>query len=168
MSSSLQPHGLQHTRLPCPSPSRGACPSSYPLHEWCHPTISSSVTLFSVYLPSLPASGSFPTDSARFENKMNWDQNYWPKAMGKQGPQRSVSKGSRHENLWEKENKRGWVEKEHLAEMGKTVEQRSLQLSTPSTHHRTQSLGLRLDNQYPYFTKKPTANFLFIEFWSPN
>ena len=52
--------------------------------------------------------------------------------------------------------------------MGKAVEQQSLQLSTPSTHHRTQSLGLRLDNQYPYFTIKPTANFLFIEFWSPN
>ena len=52
--------------------------------------------------------------------------------------------------------------------MGKAVEQQSLQLSTPSTHHRTQSLGLRLDNQYPYFTIKPTANFRFIEFWSPN
>ena len=91
-----------------------------------------------------------------------------PRLWASRAQQRSVSKGSRHENLWEKENKRGWVEKEHLAEMGKTVEQLSLQLSTPSTHHRTQSLGLRLDNQYPYFTKKPTANFLFIEFWSPN
>ena len=47
MSDSSQPHGLQHTRLPCPSPSPGICPSSCPLNQWCHPTISSSVTLFS-------------------------------------------------------------------------------------------------------------------------
>ena len=43
MSNSLIPHGLQHTRLPCPSPSPGACSNSYPLSQWYHPTISSSV-----------------------------------------------------------------------------------------------------------------------------
>ena len=43
VSDSLQPHGLQHTRPPCPSPSPGVCPSSCPLNQWCHPTISSSV-----------------------------------------------------------------------------------------------------------------------------
>ena len=60
MSGSLLPHGLQHARLPCPSPSPRVCPDSCPLSQWCHPTISSSVTLFSSCPQSLPASGSFP------------------------------------------------------------------------------------------------------------
>ena len=55
----LQPHGLQHARLPCPSPSLGACSSSCPLSWWCHPTISSSVIPFSFCLQSFPASVSF-------------------------------------------------------------------------------------------------------------
>ena len=59
MSDSLWPHGLQHTRLPCPSPTRGACSNSCPLNRWCHPTISSSVIPFSSCLQSFPASGSF-------------------------------------------------------------------------------------------------------------
>ena len=59
VSNSLQPHGLQHARLPCSSPSPGVCSSSCPLSQWCHPTISSSVIPFS-YLQSFPASGSFP------------------------------------------------------------------------------------------------------------
>ena len=60
MSNYLQPHELQHARLPCPSPSPRYCPSSCPLSWWCHPTISSSVIPFSSYLQSFPASGSFP------------------------------------------------------------------------------------------------------------
>ena len=44
VSNSLQPHGLQHARLPCPLPTPGACSNSYPLSQWCHPTISSSVS----------------------------------------------------------------------------------------------------------------------------
>ena len=56
----LRPQVLQHTRLPCPSPSPGVCPSSIPLNQWCYPTISSSVTSFSFCLQSFPASGSFP------------------------------------------------------------------------------------------------------------
>ena len=56
--SSSQSHVLQHTRLPCPSSSPRACPSSCPLNQWCHSTISSSVTLFSC-LQSFSASGSF-------------------------------------------------------------------------------------------------------------
>ena len=60
MSNSLWPHGLQHTRLPCPSPTPGVCPNSCPLSRWCHPTISSSVTPFSSYPQPFPASGSFP------------------------------------------------------------------------------------------------------------
>ena len=60
MSDSLQPHGLQHTRLPCPSPTPRACSNSCPLSRWCHPTISSSVVPFSSHLQSFPASGYFP------------------------------------------------------------------------------------------------------------
>ena len=59
MSDSLQPRGLQHTRLPCPSPIPRACSNSCPSSRWCHPTISSSVVRFS-HLQSFPASGSFP------------------------------------------------------------------------------------------------------------
>ena len=60
MSNSLQPHGLQHARLPCPSPSPGVYSDSCPLSQWCHPTISSSVIPISSCLQSFPASGSFP------------------------------------------------------------------------------------------------------------
>ena len=60
MSNSLQPHGLQHARLPYSSPSSGACSNSSPLSRWCHPTILSSVFPFSSCLQSFPASGSFP------------------------------------------------------------------------------------------------------------
>ena len=60
LSNSFWPHGLQHSRLPCPSPSPGACSNSCPLSPWCHPTISSSVTPFSSCPQSFPASGSFP------------------------------------------------------------------------------------------------------------
>ena len=59
MSDSLQPHGLQHARLLCPSPTLRACSNSCPSSRWCHPTISSSVVPFSG-LRSFPASGSFP------------------------------------------------------------------------------------------------------------
>ena len=60
MSDSLRPHGLQHARLPCPSPTPGAYSNSCPSHQWCHPTISSSVIPFSSCLQSFLASGSFP------------------------------------------------------------------------------------------------------------
>ena len=60
MSDSLQPHGLKHARPPCPSSTPGVYSDSCPLSQWCHPTISSSVILFSSCLQSFPASGSFP------------------------------------------------------------------------------------------------------------
>ena len=60
MSDSLWPHGLQHARLLCPSPTPGACSNSCPLSQWCHPTISSSVIPFSSCLQSFPGSRSFP------------------------------------------------------------------------------------------------------------
>ena len=43
VSDSLRPHGLQHTRPPCPSPTPRVHPNPCPLSRWCHPTISSSV-----------------------------------------------------------------------------------------------------------------------------
>ena len=52
-------HGLQHARLPCPSPSPKSCSNSCPPSQWCHPTISSSVISFASHLQSFPASGSF-------------------------------------------------------------------------------------------------------------
>ena len=56
----LQLHGLQHARPPCPSPTPWICSNSFPWSQWCHPTISSSVTPFSSFPQSFPASGSFP------------------------------------------------------------------------------------------------------------
>ena len=57
---SLRPHGLQHARLPCPSPTPRTCSNSCPTSRWCHPTISSSLVPFSSCPQSLPASESFP------------------------------------------------------------------------------------------------------------
>ena len=54
------PHGLQHARVPCPSPSPSICSNSCPVSQWYHPTISSSVIPFSSCLQSFPTSGSFP------------------------------------------------------------------------------------------------------------
>ena len=59
VSDSMQPHGLQHARLSCPSPFPRACSNSCPLSGWCHPTISSYITRFSCP-QSFPASRSFP------------------------------------------------------------------------------------------------------------
>ena len=60
VSESLWPHGLQHTRTSCPSPTPGVHSDSRPLSPWCHPAISSSVVPFSSCPQFLPASGSFP------------------------------------------------------------------------------------------------------------
>ena len=60
MSNSLQPHGLQLTKPPCPSPTPEVYPNSCPLSRWCQPTISSSVVPFSSHLQSFPALESFP------------------------------------------------------------------------------------------------------------
>ena len=60
MSDCLWLHGMQCTRLPCPSPTPGAYSNSCPLSQWCHPATSSSVVPFSSCLQSFSASGSFP------------------------------------------------------------------------------------------------------------
>ena len=59
VSDSLRPHGLHHTRLPCPSPAPGVYANSCPLSWWWHPAISSSVVPFFFRLQSFPASESF-------------------------------------------------------------------------------------------------------------
>ena len=67
MSNYLWPHGLQHARLPCPSPSPRVCSNPCPLSWWCHPNISSTVALFSSCCQSFLAWGSFPV-SQLFES----------------------------------------------------------------------------------------------------
>ena len=69
VSDSLQPHGLQHARPPCPAPTPGVYPNSCPLSRWCHPTISSSAVPFSSSPQSFPASGSFQTISGVFTDR---------------------------------------------------------------------------------------------------
>ena len=68
VSNSFPPHGPQSSRLPCPSPSLGACSNARPLSQWCHPTISSSSCP-----QSFPASGSFSSESALH---IRWPK-YW-------------------------------------------------------------------------------------------
>ena len=84
MSNSLWPHGLQHTRLPCPSPTLGSCSNSCPLSWWCHPTVSSSVVPFSSCLQSFPASGSFQWVSSSNQvpkKTYRWLINTWKDAQ---------------------------------------------------------------------------------------
>ena len=69
-SHSLRPHGLQHVRFPCPSPTPEAYSNSCLLSRWCHPTISSSVIPFSSCLQFFPASESFPM--SWFFAQKNW------------------------------------------------------------------------------------------------
>ena len=89
MSNSLWPHGLQHTKLPCPSPYPRVCANSCPLSQWCHPTISSSIVFFSSCLQSFPASESFPMSwlftsggqsirtSCPINSYLTWDSNFY-------------------------------------------------------------------------------------------
>ena len=71
VSDSLWPHELQHTRLPCPSPTPGAYSNSCPSTRWCQPTISTFVVPFSSRLQSFPALGSFPVSPC-----IRWPK-YW-------------------------------------------------------------------------------------------
>ena len=87
VSDSLRPHGLQHTRPPCPSPTPGVCSDSRPLSQWCHPTISSSIVPFSSCLQSFPASGSFQMSALC----IRWPK-YWSFSF-------SISPSSEHPGL---------------------------------------------------------------------
>ena len=72
VSNSLRPHGLQHARLPCPSPTPGACSDSCPSSRWCHQTISSSVIPFSSHL-HYPSTWVFSNESAlRIRSPKYW------------------------------------------------------------------------------------------------
>ena len=73
MSDSLRPHGLQHARLPCPSPTPRACSNSCPSSRWCHPTISSSVIPFFSLPSNFPSIRVFSNDSALH---VRWPK-YW-------------------------------------------------------------------------------------------
>ena len=73
MSDSLWPHGLQHARLPCPSPAPGAYSNSCPSHQWCHPNISSSVVPFSSHLQIFPSIRVFSSESVI---RIRWPK-YW-------------------------------------------------------------------------------------------
>ena len=75
MSNSLWPHGLQHARLLCPSLSPGVCSDSCRLSQWYHPTISSSVALFSSCPPSFPASGKWVSSFPGSQLFASGDQN---------------------------------------------------------------------------------------------
>ena len=72
MSDSLWPHGLQHTRTPCPSLTPGVYSNSFPLSQWCHPTISSSAVPFSFCL-RFPSISVFSSESALL---IRWSK-YW-------------------------------------------------------------------------------------------
>ena len=90
VSDSLRPHGLQHARPPCPSPSPGACSNSCPLSWWCHPTVSSSVVPFS-YLPSsFPSIRVFSNESVLFK-WVRWPK-YWSFSF-------SISPSNEHSGL---------------------------------------------------------------------
>ena len=73
VSNFLWPHGLQHARSPCPSPTPAVHPNSCPLSQWCHPAILSSVVPFSSCPQSLPASGFFSNESTLH---IRWPK-YW-------------------------------------------------------------------------------------------
>ena len=73
VSNSLWPHGLQHARPPCPSPTPGVYASSCPLSRWCHPTISSSVIPFSFHLQIFPSIRVFSNESVL---RIRWPK-YW-------------------------------------------------------------------------------------------
>ena len=73
MSNFLWPHGLQHSRFPCPSPTPRNCPNSCPLIQWCYPTIS-TLRRPLLFLPSIfPSTGFFSGESVL---RIRWSE-YW-------------------------------------------------------------------------------------------
>ena len=72
VSNSLQPHGLQHTKLPCPSPAPRAYSNSCPSSQWYHPTISSSVVPFFSRFQPFSASGSFQMSVLQIRRPKYW------------------------------------------------------------------------------------------------
>ena len=81
MSNSLWPHGLQHARPPCPLPTPRAYSNSCPLSQWCHPTISSFVVLFSSHLQSFLASGFFPMSQFFASGGQSEELTHWKRPL---------------------------------------------------------------------------------------
>ena len=78
VTSSLRPHGLQHSRLPCPSLSPRVCSKSCPLSWWCRPTVSTSIAPFTVCPQSFPESGSFPMIGSSHHVAKYWSFTFSP------------------------------------------------------------------------------------------
>ena len=76
VSDTLRPHGLQHARPPCPSPTPGVYSNSCPLRQWCHPTISSSVVPFSSWIQSFPASVFSNESALRIRWPKHWSSSF--------------------------------------------------------------------------------------------
>ena len=100
MSDSLEPHGLQHARPPCPSPVPRAYSNSCPSSRWCHPTISSSVIRFSSCPQSFPASGSFQTSQLFTSGGQRIGVSASTRELNKVFPSWGKGKKSGMRNLW--------------------------------------------------------------------
>ena len=157
MSNSLQPHGLQHARPPCPSPTPGVYSNSCALSLWCHPTISSSVVPFSSHLQSFPASGSFQINESglRIKWPKYWSFNSsispfnkysglisfrmdWLDLLAVQGTLKSLLQHHRMSYLWQIY----WLEtRVHV--MGLRKERKSQAESGHSSHTQWDKLGLK-------------------------
>ena len=138
VSSSLQLHGLQHTWLPCPLPTPGACTNSCLSSWWCHPTISSSVFPFSSRLQSFPESGSFPVSQ------------YFPSGGQSTGISASTSVLPMNIQDWYPLRRTGWISLQSKGTL------KSLQ------HHSSKASILRLSAfftiqlSHPYITTGKT------------
>ena len=97
MSDSLQPHGLQHIRLPCPSLTPTVYSNSCPLSRWCHPTISSAGVSFSSCSQSFPSSGSF------------WMSQLFTSGGQSNGVSASLSVSSMNSQDWSPLGWTGWI-----------------------------------------------------------
>ena len=114
----VRPHGPQHTRPPCPSPTPRVHPNPCPLSQWCHPTISSSVVPFFSCPQSFPASGSFPMSELFASGGQSIGVS--PRQSFKKQRHHFADKGpysqsygfsSSHIWMWELDNKESWVPK---------------------------------------------------------
>ena len=115
MSDSLRPHGLQHARLPCPSPTPRACSNSCPSSRWCHPTISSSAIPFSpafIFFPSIIEESKDGRKEKRMEEREKWEK----KREGKDGKKGERKEERKKEGEGRKKKGRKEERKIHLSD----------------------------------------------------
>ena len=141
----LWPHGLQHARLPCPSPTPGTCSNSCPLSQWCHPTISSSVIPFSSCRQSFPASGSLPVS----EYFTSGSQSTEVSALASFIPKKS--------QRWSPSEWTGWIS---LQCKGLS---RVFSNTTVQKHQFFGALPFSQSNSKPGFSNTWTVNFLMFK-----